>query len=174
MGNRAKTVAEIERRLARLNSHPGLCLYYAHHAASVLWRRGERVAIQAGSLQWPRVCRDEDDGVISTHFAYQWTPHSPESAMSVAMGNLPEMHVWVGLVDRQEIVDFTTRHLKVAARALGMEWTASDPPPYLWCPAVALPDWVVYCPDRDASVYACLLLKRLFDPLYLRGGLHQR
>ena len=42
----------------------------------------------------------------------------PESAMSVAMGNLPEMHVWVGIVDQQEIVDFTTRHLK-RRRGLG-------------------------------------------------------
>ena len=44
---------------------------------------------------------------------------TPESAMSVAMGNLPEMHVWVGVVDRQELVDFTTRHLKSAAACFG-------------------------------------------------------
>ena len=71
---------------------------------------------------------------------------------------------------RQEIVDFTTRHLKAAAaEARGMAWSAADPPAYLWCPAASLPDWVVYRPDRDASIYACTLLKRLFDPAYLRG-----
>ncbi|MEN6458227.1 MAG: hypothetical protein ABFC63_04800 [Thermoguttaceae bacterium] len=67
----------------------------------------------------------------------------PANAMSVALGNLPEMHVWVGIVDRQEIVDFTTRHLKKAAAALG-PWTAADPPRYLWCPTNQTPDWVVY------------------------------
>ena len=88
--------------------------------------------------------------------------------MSVALGNLPEMHVWVGIVDRQELVDFTTRHLKAVAGALGMAWTATDPPSYLWCPANQTPDWVVYRPNREASIYAGLLLKRLFDPVYLR------
>lgn len=170
MGKRAKIVAEIERHVTRLEDRPGLCLYYAHHTASVLWRHGYRAVIQAGSLQWPRVRRDEDDGVMNTHFAYMWTPHTPESALSVALGNLPEMHVWVGLVDRQEIVDFTTRYLKAAAAAHGMAWSAADPPAHLWCPADQTPDWVVYRPNRDASIYACVLLQRLFDPPYLKRG----
>ena len=43
MGKRAKIVAEIERRIARLEDRPGLCLYYAHHTAAVLvaaWAAG--------------------------------------------------------------------------------------------------------------------------------------
>ena len=51
-----------------------------------------------------------------------------------------------------------------------MTWTAADPPRYLWCPAAGTPDWVVYRPDRDASIYACTILKRLFDPVYLKRG----
>ena len=94
MGKRAKVVAEIERGLARLADQPGLCLFYAHQAASVLWKHRYRVVIQAGSLQWPRVRREEDDGRMNTHFAYMWTPGAYDSALSVAMGNLPEMHVW--------------------------------------------------------------------------------
>jgi hypothetical protein len=47
-----------------------------------------------------------------------------------------------------------------------MTWTAADPPPYLWCPASAPPDWVDYRPNRDAAIYACRLLTRLFDPIY--------
>ncbi len=169
MGKRAKVVAEIERGLARLADQPGLCLFYAHQAASVLWKHRYRVVIQAGSLQWPRVRREEDDGQMNTHFSYMWTPGAYDSALSVAVGNLPEMHVWVGILDSQEIVDFTTRHLRAAGEARGMAWSAADPPPYLWSLAAALPDWVVYQPDRDASIYACTLLKRLFDPIYLRG-----
>jgi hypothetical protein len=168
MGKRAKIVAEIERQLARLETRPGLCLYYAHHVASVLWHHRYRAVIQAGSLQWPRVRREEDDGIINTHFAYEWSPHTQASQVAMAVGNLPEMHVWVGILDTQEIVDFTTRHLKASAQALGMGWTAPDPPAYLWCPASATPDWVVYRPIAEASVYACSILKQLYDPLYLK------
>ncbi len=169
MGKRAKIVGEIERQIGRLDARPGLCLYYAHHTAAVLRRHGYQAVIQAGSLQWPRILPSEDDGVCNTHFAYMWTPGAYESALSVAMGNLPEMHCWVGIVDRQEVVDFTTRHLRQAAVELGLGWTAADPPAFLWCPVNATPDWVRYIPNREASIYACLLLKRLFDPIYLRS-----
>jgi hypothetical protein len=170
MGKRAKIIVEIERQLARLDDQPGLCLFYAHHTATILCRHGFPAVIQAGSLQWPRVRREEDDGHMESHFAYMWTPTSPESALSVALGNLPEMHVWVGLMDSQEVVDFSTRHLWRAAHDHGLTWTAAEPPRYLWCPANGLPDWVVYRPDRDASIYACTILKRLFDPAYLQRG----
>ena len=170
MGKRGKMIAEIERHLGRLENRPGLCLYYAHHTAAVLWRHGLPVVIQAGSMQWPRICRQEDDGVMDTHFAYQWTPGAYDSALSVALGNLPEMHVWIGLLDSQEIVDFTTRHLKAAAAHRGFTWSAAEPPRYLWCRADRLPDWVVYRPIADASIYACTIIKRLFNPIYLKRG----
>ena len=170
MGKRGKIIAEIERHVVRLEDRPGLCLYYAHATAAVLWQRGHEAVIQAGSLQWPRVKRSEDDGVIDTHFAYEWTPGAWDSRLSMALGNLPEMHVWVGLVDHQEIVDFTTRHLRASASQRGMVWTATVPPPYLWCRADQLPDWVVYQPNREATIYACMILKRLFDPIYLKRG----
>lgn len=168
MGKRGSIIAEIERRLKGLEDQPGQCLFYAHQVASVLWRHRLPAVVQAGSLQWPRVRREEDDGQIDTHFAYMWTPGAADSALSVALGNLPEMHVWVGLLDTQEIVDFTTRHLRVAAEARGLAWSAADPPRFLWCSANATPDWVRYWPNRDASVYACILLGRLFDPPYLK------
>lgn len=170
MGKRGKIIAEIERAVSRLEDRPGLCLYYAHRTATVLWRHGREAVIQAGSLQWPRVRRSEDDGLMNTHFAYMWTPAAPASRASAALGGLPEMHVWVGLVDQQEIVDFTTRHLRAAAMQRGLAWTTDDPPPYLWCRADQTPDWVVYRPDRDATIYACSILKRLFDPPYLQRG----
>jgi hypothetical protein len=168
MGKRAKIISEIERHVNRLDDRPGLCLYYAHHTCATLWKHGYKAVIQAGSLQWPRVRPEDDDGVMNTHFAYQWSPRDPASALSVAMGNLPEIHVWVGIVDRQEVVDFTTRYLKQSSERIGMPWTAADPPRYLWCPANALPAWVVYHPNRDATLYACTILKRLFDPIYLK------
>jgi hypothetical protein len=160
MGKRDKIVQEIERRITGLENQPGQCLFYAHHTASVLWQHHHKAVIQAGSLQWPRVRREEDDGQMNTHFAYMWTPHEPTSALSVALGNLPEMHVWVGLVDSQELVDFSTRRLKEAAADNGMAWSAADPPKYLWCTGEEMPDWVVYTPNRDASAH----------PRHRRGG----
>ena len=109
-----------------------------------------------------------DDGQVTSHFAYMWSPRDLDSALSVALGNLPEMHCWVGLLDTQEIVDFSTRHLKQAAASHGLAWSAADPPQYLWCPANQLPDWVAYTLERAASIYACTILKRLFDPAYLK------
>ena len=169
MGKRAKVVAEIERGLTRLADQPGLCLFYAHQAASVLWKHRYRVVIQAGSLQWPRVRREEDDGQMNTHFSYMWTPGAYERACP-----------WRWATCRK----CTFGSASWTARRL---WTSLPgtcgrrPRPGAWPGArqtrrrifgvrqPGLPDWVVYQPDRDASIYACTLLKRLFDPIYLRG-----
>ncbi len=167
MGKRAKIINEIERRIAKLADRPGQCLYYAHHTAATLWKHGFEAVIQAGSLQWPRIRPEEDDGQVNSHFAYMWTPHDPASALAAALGNLPEIHVWVGILDRQELVDFSTRHLKTAATARGMTWTAADPPRYLWSPGDQLPNWVVYEPNREATLYACKILQELFNSVYL-------
>ena len=65
MGQRGKIIAEIEREVGRLENRPGLCLFYAHHTASVLWRQrvqgggpGRLVAVAAGSPRGRR-WRDE-------------------------------------------------------------------------------------------------------------------
>ncbi len=39
MRKRAKIIAEIEFKIARLEERPGLCLYYAHQTAAVLWQQ---------------------------------------------------------------------------------------------------------------------------------------
>ncbi len=65
MGKRSKIIAEIEKRIVALDHRPGLCLYYAHHTLSVLWRHGFRAVVQAGSLQWPRIRKEDDDGVMN-------------------------------------------------------------------------------------------------------------
>jgi hypothetical protein len=166
-------VSEIEQAIRFMEGPPqadelhGQCLRIAHATATVLHRRGLRPVIQAGSMQWPRMRREEDDGTCSTHFAYMWDPHSRQSQLSAALGNLPEMHVWVGLVETQEMIDFSTRHFRSHAESLGLQWTADDPPPYLWNTADAWPDWVVYTPNLEATLYACRILNRLYHPKYL-------
>jgi hypothetical protein len=158
---REQLISEIEHAISKLDDRPGLCLYYAKETIAILARHGYKAIIQAGSLQWPCLRPEDDDGIISTHFAYMWSPGDPISALSVALGNLPEIHCWVGLLEEQEIVDFSIRHLKKAAAVHGVRWTAADPPPYLWCPVNEIPDDVRYIPNREASMYASILLKRL-------------
>lgn len=166
---RQQIITTIETALATLDTTdtPGACLYFAHIVALTLHRYGLRPAIQAGSLQWPRMPRADDDGRIDTHFAYTWQPNHPASRAALARGTLPEIHVWCGLPDTQELIDFSTRHLRDAARAAGLEWTAPDPPRYLWATADEMPDWTLYTPDRGATLFACRLLARLFRPAYL-------
>jgi len=169
MGRRAKAILKIERAIAQLEDRPGLCLHYAHYTAKIIWEQGYRAVIQGGSLQWPRLRPEDDDGVVNTHFAYVWDYDSQASRLARAMGNLPELHVWVGILDTQEIVDFSVRHLPRAAMERQMFWTAPPPPQHLWCPANALPEGVVYQPFKDASIYAGALLKQIYDPVYMKG-----
>ena len=167
MGKHAEMVAKIEKRISRLPGQPGLCLHIAHHVCSVLHLYDQYAVIQAGSLQWPRLRPEDDDGQVDTHFSYMFTPLTPASVLSMAQGNLPEIHCWVGLPDEQILVDFSVKDLPMAAAKLGMAWTAPPPPKHLWCSARALPAGVVYQPDREATLLACRILKRLYNPTWL-------
>ena len=79
-------------------------------------------------MQWKMVPPELDDGINPTHFSFLWSPGSPESRASVAAGHLPEMHVWVGLPDSGELVDFSTGAFrKLAQERFGLRWLSLDP-----------------------------------------------
>ena len=160
-------VRAIEARIKQVPDRPGLCLYYTHHVASILHEHGLSPLIQAGSLQWPRIMPDEDDGVSATHFAYMWSPRSISSLAAMCTGALPEMHVWAALANTQELIDFSTRHIKAHAATFGFSWSAPNPPSYLWATFDHIPDRVVYTPNRDATLLACRILDELYLPKYL-------
>lgn len=145
----------------------GCCLHYAHAAATALWEAGERPVIQAGSLQWPALAREDDDGISPTHFSYLWDPSHHLSRHARANGLLPEMHVWVGLVDHQELIDFSTRDLRRHAGLTPIRWTEPEPPAYLWCQVASIPDRVIYDLNRDATILASQLLFKTYQPDYL-------
>jgi hypothetical protein len=165
--------AAIQDEVARVLLHHapdcrvGRCLYVAHATATVLHKAGLRPVIQAGSLQWPIMNREDDDGIGNTHFAYMWSPTSAASLAAIAAGLLPEMHVWCGLVEPQTLIDFSTGDLRRHAEACGLVWRSADPPEYLIATAGEMPDWVVYTPNRDATLYAYRILNRLFHPAYM-------
>lgn len=148
---------------------PGDCLRYAHLTATVLHSAGLRPIIQAGSMQWPIVPLAQDDGTRPTHFAYMWDPESADSIKAMLFGGgLPEIHVWVGLLDSQEIVDFSTRHFREAAERAGFTWETRDPPSFLWAGWQDWPRRVRYTPDERACRFAERLLWKLYHPDYIR------
>jgi hypothetical protein len=66
------------------------------------------------------------------------------------LGLLPEIHVWVGLPDQNELLDFATKFLPEQAANEGLAWRTSHPPNFLWCGPSELPEGVLYKPVLDA------------------------
>jgi hypothetical protein len=163
-----KLLEQIQRESRHLNGKSGACLYYAHVAMSVFHEAGVKACLQAGDLNWPIMPQEKDDGVSPTHFSFVWSPDTLSSRTAVALGALPEIHVWVGLVDTQEIVDFSTGHLREIAEECGLVWATPDPPDYVWADAEHMPEGVLYKPNLDATLYAGRTLFKLFKPDYLK------
>jgi hypothetical protein len=128
----------------------GQCLYWSLTLMAVLLERGYRALIQAGSMSWPIVPRREDDGKIPTHFSYECSPWRAESQAALGLGLLPEIHVWVGLPDQNQLLDFSTKFLPKQAAQEGLVWRTPPPPDFLWCSPSELPDGVIYKPTLDA------------------------
>src|ERR1700740_1692326 len=104
----------------------GQCLYWSLTLMGVLLQRGYRALIQAGSLYWPIVPPGEDDGKSPTHFSYEWSPWREESRVALKLGLLPEIHVWVGLPDQNELLDFSTKFFPQQAAQEGLLWRTSS------------------------------------------------
>jgi hypothetical protein len=131
----------------------GRCLYWSLALMGVLLERGYRALIQAGSLSWPIVLPGHDDGKSPTQFSYEWSPWREESQAALKLGLLPEIHVWVGLPDRNELLDFSTKYLPEQAAKEGLVWRTPQPPDFLWCGPSELPEGVIYKPDLAAIAF---------------------
>ena len=128
----------------------GSCLYWSLTGIGILTSFGLRALIQAGSMSWPILPQHLDDGQQPTHFSYEWSPWREESQAALKLGLLPEIHIWVGLPDENELVDFSTKWLPQHAAQEGLVWRTEPPPDFLWCGPSELPDRVVYQPNMDA------------------------
>jgi hypothetical protein len=140
-----------------------MCLYWSVLAQQYLKRKGHKAIVAAGSMSWPKInLPDEDDGVCCTHYSYVWEPDSLETALMILTHQMPEMHCWVVLPKRQEILDVTTRYIRGLHDALDgqSKWTAPDPPDYLWCRWDELPPNVIYNPSRSAVDLVVKMVKR--------------
>lgn len=159
---RSQLVAEI--RAAVREDFPELriersCLYTSLYTVLFLKQRGILSCLQAGSTGWRIVPSDLDDGIGITHFSFVWSPHEMASRIAMMSGDLPEMHVWVGIPATQELIDLNTGQLPAFLKHVcpGQEWLAPAPPDYLW---INLPDWggwqdaCVYDLNEDATEFA--------------------
>lgn len=142
--------------------HSGRCLFYAFHTIEVLRERGVRAVVQAGSAGWPRIPPEQDDGKSTTHFSYMWSPDTPMSREAVSRGALPEIHVWAGLLESQEIIDFTTRYWVEQARTLGgFDWPGTPPPEFFWGHGREL-NGAFYQSNREATEYAVATMAKVY------------
>jgi hypothetical protein len=157
-------VADVRRIMER--EHPAYierrCLDWSRMLLKRLRAEsGVRAVIQAGSFSWPIVPEDLDDGVSPTHFSYVWEPESTVSRQRFRDGLIPEMHIWVGLPETQEIVDLTTCFLPELVVQAGLKWRTPAPPPFLWVTQDELPERVLYKPDKLAIALALHFAKQI-------------
>lgn len=107
---------------------------------------------------------------MNTHFTYQWEERSAELAMiKCNLGIMPEMHVWNAIVTPghpSQIIDITTRYLKTQCNELiGSEWTAADPPDFLWCLGAEIPPTTIYHAEAEATRFAYMVLGQSVDTI---------
>ncbi len=147
--------AELAQRFESIPPHRS-CLYASWTMIRRLFQEGAVPILQAGNMQWPRITREQDDGVSDSHWAYMYSPETVASQRSMMNGEMPEIHIWVGRLDHpQELIDINTCHFPNACKdMMRLDWPGPRPPDYLWQhPEEGLPDWVNY----KAIVDACNL-----------------
>jgi hypothetical protein len=160
-------VAEIRRQFHQWlnkwmpNADPSMmCFYLAVFTHGHLKEMNifGKCLISAGSFSIPRMNLEDDDGIVGTHFGYVFTPNRA-AIEAVENNRMPEMHCWVQLPDRQEIVDLSTCYAKEQCKKLtGLDWLTNDPPDFIWHNINELPAGVIYKPDP----YAVALVQYFF------------
>lgn len=139
----------------------GRCLYASLSALFILKKEYPDVIVQAGSMSWPIIPPELDDGVSPTHFSYEWSSSHPDTLMAILQNRMPEMHVWLVIPSTEEIIDMTTYELPTMAEEKAkLKWQSARPPDYLWVNFNAIPSNVIYRANRDAIVLAMNYMER--------------
>lgn len=154
----------VAQKFPETKSSRQICLYLTVGVIAAAARRGFRLVPQAGTCYWPRVTKETDDGVESNVFGYKWSPEEMASRLNMAMGGIPEMHVWAGDPEDQEIVDLSTKFFPTQCKTLiGVDWKAPHPPDFYWGPASELPDFCYYEPSKAATLKAVDLFTEIAE-----------
>lgn len=162
-GNRNTIVEDIRQTMAskyKGNDMTAGCLYWAKATCLRLLEVNQRAIIQAGSAAWLRIPTEMDDGEIATHYGYWWDAECQSNMVQLIKGELPEMHVWVALPDKNQIVDLTTGFQVDRCReTIGQDWIADHPPDWLWMDAEkvrSIDAMYVPCPVAIQLAYGLL------------------
>lgn len=166
---------ENEKEAMRL----GGCLYHAATLFLLLRKAGYKTVLQAGTLNWPRMNKEEDDGECSTHFSYEWQGIDGESLYAMTIAKiLPEMHCWIAHRQPNTIIDISTGSLPDRCRRMNMAWTSPTPPNFVWMTEremvrlekTKFPLGIRYIPDHSATELAYHLLKGFEDRIFAKIG----
>lgn len=135
------------------------CLHWMHCGLIDLWDAGIRCFPAAGSASFEF---QPDDGKMS-HFSFMWNgdPNAEMRRSVVPTAGaipLPEMHCWIYLPDSGEVVDFSTGYIPTLAKAMGFEWKATLPPPYIWARPESISPRAIYTPEVDAMKLAVKMI----------------
>ena len=148
------------------------CLYWSGVVLSYFDSIGETALLQAGSASWARVSQEADDGKMNTHFSYMFE-YNAKIPIALSMGVLPEMHVWVAIIDPQQLVDLTTCFVPQQYKKLVKEeWGDKQVPGFIWAERQELEDnWeIIYTPDMRAINIAIQLLRKTAPELPFATG----
>jgi len=102
--------------------------------------------------------------ILTSHICgiYMWDINVAKQFLKngiVSLGILPEIHCWAGIIDTNEIVDLSTRHLvQQYEKTMRETWQAPAPPLYIWVNSDTIPDGVRYIPDMEAIHFALMTL----------------
>ncbi len=164
--NKARVVEQTRKlvmaRWPTLIHSNGACLYMTYGLMFVLTEMGKRPILQAGSCDWPRLTPEQDDGIAPNFYGFVWEPDSLDTFAWLLSNTLPEMHVWCGLPEDNEIIDLTCGTFPLHCRkTLGLDWPGHQPPDYLWCKCNEVPRGVTYIADERAMDVAYAFIRKL-------------
>lgn len=138
-----------DARWTGMDQKLGWCLHSSLATLAILHLHGVKAILQAGTAYWRRA-PDKLPG--PTFFGYKFEAHNSFMAELFRMlESLPEIHVWVGIVETNEMIDIETCHFPdVCLELIKEDWPAKKPPDYLWTTCDKLPRNCYYVPYKQA------------------------
>jgi hypothetical protein len=139
------------------------CVWLSHCMADVLKEQGIRATVLAGSASFLAVPDHLDDGVIPTHYSYQYDPHS----VWTMDGPIPEVHCWTMAMwqGHAVLIDLTTPYVPDLCEGIGVKWRTPRPLSYLWAYRHQIPKGWVYESDERASKLIGLIYRSSYVPV---------
>ena len=130
------------------------CLYWAHAGMAAFARAGVRAGFMAGTAFFK--CNDRRPPESNT-FGMFWRDAPDAVPIQTAEQKegtiaMPEIHIWIWLIDTKEVVDFSVGELPIMAAACSIHWERESlKVPFLWGKPTELADvGACYIPYRDA------------------------